>query len=104
MRPTRVTQTGAGTSAPVIVDIYGRAQVQLQVAVVGTVNYTVQQTVDNLWDTAITPTWLEHPDPNIIGATTSQQSSCAQPPFALRIVVNSGTGSATLTVISSTTD
>lgn len=104
MRPTRVTQTAAGTSAAIVVDIYGRAQIQLQVAVSGTVNYTVQQTVDNLYDTTITPTWLDFPDPNLVAATTSQQSSCNQPPFALRIVVNSGAGSATLTVLSSATN
>lgn len=104
MRPTRVVQTGVGTSTPVIVDTYGRAQIGLQVVASGTVNYTVQQTLDNLFDSTITPTWVSHPDPNIVGSTTTQQSSCTQPPMALRIVVNSGTGAAAFTVLSSATN
>ncbi len=33
MRPTRITQTGAGTSTPVVLDIYDRSQISLAVAV-----------------------------------------------------------------------
>lgn len=104
MRPTRTTQTAAGNSAPIILDTYGRAQVALQVQVSGTVNYTVQQTMDNLWDTSITPSWQDHPDPNLVGNTADAQGYYTQPPFATRVKVNSGSGSATLTALSSATN
>lgn len=104
MRPTRVTQSGAGNSSPVVVDTYGRAQIGIQVVVTGTFNYTVQQTFDNLFDSSITPTWSDFPDPNIVGATTSQTSMCNTPPMALRLVGNSGAGSAVMTVLSSATN
>ena len=104
MRPTRITQTGAGTSTPVVLDIYDRSQVSVAVAVSGTVNYTVQQTMDNVFDSSITPTWMDVPDPNLVGATTEAASGLPYTPFALRLVVNSGAGSATLSVLSGSFD
>lgn len=104
MRPTRATTTGVTTGAPIIVDTYGRAQIGVQVVVTGTFNYTVQQTLDNLFDSTITPTWSDFIDPNMVGATATMTSQCNTPPMALRLVGNSGSGSGVLTVLSSATN
>lgn len=100
MRPTRTSIAAVENGTPVILDIYDRSQVSVQVDVTGTINYTVQMTMDNLFDSSITPLWMDHPDPNLVGATTDQQSGCPYTPFALRIVQNSGAGSAVMTVLS----
>lgn len=104
MRPTRITQTGPGTSSAVVLDIYDRSQVSVAVAVSGTVDYTIQQTMDNVFDTSITPVWTDVPDPNLVGSTTTQTSGLPYTPFALRVVVNSGSGSATMSVLSGSFD
>lgn len=96
MKPITVTQTGAGNSAAIPLDYYGRPEIALQVVVSGTVNYTVQQTLD---DPAASPTWFDHPDPALVAASANAQGNYAYLPRALRIVVNSGTGSAALTVL-----
>lgn len=97
MRPIIVTQTGAGDGAPMVLNIHGRPEVSLQVTVTGTVNYSVQQTLDDPADAGAT--WFDHPDTNLVAATTNKQSNYAYIPRAVRIKVNSGAGSAKLTVI-----
>ena len=54
MRPIIVTQTGAGNGAAMVLNIHGRPEVGLQVVVSGTVNYTVQQTLDDPADAGAT--------------------------------------------------
>lgn len=90
---------GAKTSAALPFDIYNRPECSLQVVVTGTANYTVQQTLDDIFDPAVTPTWFDHPDSNLVSATTNKQGNYAYIPAAARLVLNSGTGSAKLTVI-----
>lgn len=99
MRPIRVTQTGVGNGAPMILDRNGRPEISLQIVVTGTVNFTIQQTLDDLQNSAITPTWFNHPDTNLVAATANQQGNYAYVPYATRVVVNSGAGSAAYTVI-----
>lgn len=99
MRQIVVSQTGAGNSNPIPLDIHGRPEISLQVAVSGTVNWTVQQTLDNVFDPAITPTWIDHPDTGMVGQTASKQSNYAYIPAAVRLVVNSGSGTARLTIV-----
>jgi hypothetical protein len=101
MRQIVLTQTGAGTTQPAPLDIHGRPDISLQVVATGTVNWTVQQTLDNPFDTAITPTWFPHPDPNMVAQTVNRQGNYAYVPAAVRIVVNSGSGSARLTIVQS---
>lgn len=96
MRPISVTQTGAGSSAAIVLDIHGRPEVSLQCVVTGTVNYDVEQTLD---DPASSPTWFDHPDTNLVAATASKQGNYGYIPRALRLTVNSGSGSVVLTVI-----
>lgn len=104
MRQMVVSQTGAGTGATMPLDIHGRPEISLQVAVDGTVNYTVQQTLDNVFDSSITPTWVNHPDTNLVAATATKQGNYAFVPAATRIVVNSGSGTARFTVVQAGAD
>lgn len=97
MRPITFSQTGPGTGKALPMNYFGRPEVALQVAVTGTVNYTVQQTLDDPADASAT--WLDHPDSNLVAATTSKQGNYAYCPRATRLVVNSGTGTAVLTII-----
>lgn len=99
MRQIVKTQTGAGTSAPIPIDVHGRPEISLQVAVTGTVDWTVQQTLDNIFDSSITATWFDHPDTNMVAQTVDRQGNYAYVPSAVRIVVNSGSGSARFTVL-----
>lgn len=103
MRRVILSQTGAGTTIPGPLDIHGRPEVSLQVAVTGTVNYTVQQTLDNVFDSSITPAWFDHPDPNLVAQTVNRQGNYGYIPSAVRLVVNSGSGTARLTIIQSGT-
>lgn len=90
----------AGVAPPIILDIHGRPDVSLQVVVSGTVTWTLQQTLDSLWDIA-NPTWFSHPDPNMVAQTVNRQGNYAYIPSAVRLLITSGTGTATFTVIQS---
>jgi hypothetical protein len=96
---------------PIFLDSYGFAPTSLQVNVSGTVNYTVQQTLDNPtdpnWLTATGATtgsfanvvWINHPDSNLVAATASVQGNYAYVPAFTRVTLNSGSGSVVLSVI-----
>lgn len=99
MRQVVVSQTGVGTTAVVPLLTHGRAEVSLQVAVTGTVNWTLQQTLDNPYDASITPAWFDSSDANMVAQTVQRQSNYAFVPAAVRLVVNSGTGTARLTIL-----
>lgn len=99
MRQIVLSQTGAGTSATAPLDIHGRPEISLQVAVTGTVNYTVQQTLDNVFDSTITPVWFDHPDSNLVAQTVNRQGNYAFVPSAVRLVQNSGSGTTRLTIV-----
>lgn len=101
MRPIVATLTGAGSSNALPLDIHGRPEISLQVDVTGVANWTVQQTLDDPFNTAITPTWLDHPDTNMVAQTVDRQGNYGYVPAAVRLVVNSGAGSAKLTIIQS---
>ncbi len=90
---------GAKTSAALPFDIYNRPECSLQVVVTGTVSYTVQQTLDDVFDSTVTATWFDHPDTNLVAATANKQGNYAYIPAAVRIKLNSGSGSVTLTAI-----
>lgn len=109
---TSVVTSGAGSgnieigtndiasSPPMILDYMARPQVSLQVAVTGTVNWTVQQTLDNVFNVDEEDiVWLDHPDTNMVAQTVNRQGNYAFVPFATRITLNSGTGSLVYTVI-----
>ena len=98
MRPIRQSITGVATSAPIALDWYiSPFNVGFGVAVTGTINYTVQHTFDNLFDPSLTPTWFNHPAAN--SQVANIDGNYAFPVTAIRLVGNSGTGTATITVI-----
>lgn len=103
MRPIKVTVSdasgGTKNSNAVVLDYYGRPEVSLQVVVTGTVNYTIQQTLDNPLTAGATITWFNHPDANMVAQTVNRQGNYAYIPTAVRIQQTSGTGSAVLTVV-----
>ena len=97
MRQQIATKTGTGSSNVLAMDTYiSPFNVGFGVVVTGTVNYTVQHTFDNP-QTVASPTWFSHP--TVAAATTSQDGNYAFPVAAIKILVNSGAGTATMTLI-----
>ena len=93
---------GAKNSDPIPLDIHGRPDVSLQVAVTGTVNWTIQQTLDDPFNTASASiVWFNHPDANLVSQTVNRQGNYAYVPAAVRLQLASGTGSAKLTIVQS---
>lgn len=98
MRPIVITKTGAGSSSVAPVDTYRNPfNIGIGVVVSGTVNYTIQHTFDDIQNAAVTPVWFSHP--TIAGQTTNQDGNYAFPVRAIKVLVNSGAGTATATII-----
>ncbi len=104
MQPQVYSVTGTGTSDPFVVNT-NTTPVNIGIAVVvsGTVNYTVQHTYDSpggaqpyVPSTAFT-TWFD--DATLAAQSTTKQTNILYPVTGLRLVVNSGTGTATMTVV-----
>jgi len=97
MRPQIATQTGTGSSGPLVIDYYGRPELALQVDITsGSATWTVEQTLN---DPSQSPTWFSHPDTNMVSQTVGRQGNYAYLPRAVRVTVNSGTGTVRLTLI-----
>lgn len=82
---------------------WGSPKTSIQCDAVGTVNYTIQQSLDDPNDptnptAASLMNWLNHTDPNVVNATLSAQAAYEQVPRWVRCVLNSGTGAVTVTV------
>lgn len=103
MRPIVLTTSdasgGTQTSATAVVDIHGRPAISLQLDITGTATCTVQQTLDDIYDSTITPTWIDHSDSNLVAATADAQGNYAFVPRAIRMQQTAGAGSAKLTII-----
>lgn len=98
MRPITQSRTGVGTTAAVPMDHYiSPFNVGFGVVVSGGVTYTVQHTFDNVFDSAVTPTWFNHPV--IAAQTTNQDGNYAFPVTAIRLNVTAGAGTATITIV-----
>jgi hypothetical protein len=85
-------------------DRYAKAGVAVQLVVVGTVNYTLQQTLDDPNSTVnpVAPasvTWVNCADATVVGATANMQTNYAFPPAWVRVLLTSGTGSVAATFI-----
>lgn len=83
-------------------DEWANTQVAIQINVTGTVNYTVQSTLDdpNSATNSVLPqnvTWVSTNDTNVVGATSSLQSNYLFAPTYARVLLNSGAGSCTAT-------
>ena len=92
---------GAVTGNPLPLDYFiSPFNITLSVQVTGTVNYTVQYTFDDVQASTYTPAsgnWIAHP--NLTTQTATLDSNLAYPATAVRIILNSGTGSVRFTVI-----
>ena len=96
----KVGTNGVGATRPVNLDTFGRPEVSIQVDVSGTVNFTVQQTLDSIDTVGRTSVdWYSHPDAALAGATASAQGNYGYIPAFVRCKINSGTGTATMTLI-----
>lgn len=93
----------SGGSRWMRLDSWANAQVGVQVNVSGTIDYSVEQTFDDP-NSPTTPvaaadvTWLAGPT-EITTESTAKISAFAYAPSFLRIVSNSGSGTATLTAV-----
>lgn len=100
MRQQIATKTGTGSSNVIATDTYiSPFNVGFGVYVTGTANITIQHTFDNPQTTA-SPTWYNHPTVlNVALTNAGQDGNYAFPVAAIKVLVNSGAGTATLTVI-----
>ena len=97
MRQQVVSQTNTGSSASIPMNLDSTPfNVGFGVTITGTPTYTVQHTFDNPWTTT-SPVWFDHP--TVAGETANADGNYAFPVAAIKVVVTSGTGTATLTVI-----
>ena len=98
MRPVVVSKTGTGSSSVVPLDHYQSPfNVGFGVVVSGTVNYTIQHTFDDVFNASVTPVWFNHP--TIASLAVNADGNYAFPVRAIKVLVNSGSGTATLTAI-----
>ena len=108
MRPITVTVSDAsgGTKySPLVrLDEWAPAHVGVQLSVSGTVNYTLQQSMDDP-NSPTNPvplasmTWVNCADTAAVGASTSIQTNYQFVPLFCRVVLNSGSGTVTATFV-----
>ena len=101
-----VGTTAVASSSWIRMDAWDLSQTALQINVTGTVNYTVQSTLDDPNSptdavAASAVTWVNSSDTNVVAATNTQQSNFAYAPSFVRLLLNSGAGSAKMTLIQS---
>ena len=94
---------GIASSRPVRIDLDALPQIALAIDVTGTVNYTVQQTLDDPNDPGNpvayqSIVWLDHADTALVAATASKQGNYGYAPSWVRLLLNSGSGTAVLKV------
>lgn len=88
------TGTGSSTAIPMNTNI-SPFNVGFGVVVSGTVDYTVQHTFD---DPAVGfTTWFSHP--TVAGETANADGNYAFPVTGVKLLMNSGTGTATLNLV-----
>lgn len=86
-----------GYSQSIPMDTYQNPfNVSLLVDVTGTISYTVQYTLDTMFDADVTPTWYSHP--SLVTLGTDASGNFAFPVTGIRFNSISGTGSAVFTV------
>jgi hypothetical protein len=97
-----VGTNGIASTPWVRLDEFSLAQTAIQCTASGTVNYTVQQTLDdpNSNTNPVLPsavTWIATSDTAAVGATSSVQTNYAYAPIFARVLLNSGTGTVVAT-------
>jgi hypothetical protein len=101
-----VGTSGVGGSKWLVFDAFAPSFISLQCNVTGTINYTVQTTLNDPYDpiTPVAPAsvvWVNSSDTAVVGATANQQSNFLFCPIYARILINSGTGSVAATFLQS---
>ena len=96
MRQQSVSKTGTGSSSALVMNTnISPFNVGFGVVVSGTVNYTVQHTFD---DPGVGfTTWYSHP--TIAAQTANADGNYAFPVTGVKVLVNSGSGTATLNLV-----
>lgn len=87
-------------------DDFAPSNISIQCNVTGTVNYTVQSTLDDPNDPfnpipVNSVTWVNSSDTAVVSATTTQQSNFLFAPKYARVKLNSGNGSVVATFLQS---
>jgi hypothetical protein len=108
MRPITVTVSDASAGVKysnlVRFDEWAPGQIGVQLNVTGTVNYTLQQSMDDP-NSPTNPvaeasmTWINCADTTVVGATGSKQTNYQFAPLFCRVVLNSGSGTVTATFV-----
>lgn len=103
MRPIVVSQTGTGSSALVRFDDWAGDDITVQAVVSGTVNYTIQTSMDDPnspWNPVALASMTWTAASVATGATaTLGPTPLGQHPLFARVTVNSGTGTVTCTFL-----
>jgi len=96
MKVQTVSKTGTGSSSALVMNTnISPFNVGFGVVVSGTVNYTVQHTFD---DPAVGfTTWYSHP--TIASQTANADGNYAFPVTGIKVLVNSGSGTATMNLV-----
>ena len=97
---------GVQYSSLVRFDDFAPSNISIQCTVTGTVNYTVQSSLDDPNDpfnpvAVNSMTWVDSSDTNVVGATATKQSNFLFAPKFVRIKLNSGSGSVVATFLQS---
>lgn len=94
-----VGTNGVGSGKPIIVDRYNdQSSITLGFDVTGTVNYTLQFTANNVYNTASTPVPLWFDDGTVASKSADFGHNAAYIPGAFRVKINSGEGTVATTV------
>ena len=89
-----------GATAWIPLDVYVENQYQtIQTDVTGTINYTWQYTNDDPFDTSITQLAFSHPTAGMVAASTDQIAGTSTQLRAVRLKINSGSGTARNTIV-----
>lgn len=96
MKVQIVSQTGVGSSSSIVVNTNATpVNIGFGVIVTGTVNYTVQHTFDD--PATGFSTWFPHP--TIASQVANADGNYAFPVTGIKVLVNSGSGTATLKLV-----
>lgn len=110
MRPITVSASDASGGVKytnlVRLDEWSTGGVGVQINVTGTVNYTLQQSMDDP-NSPTNPvavgsmTWINCADSSVVGASAAKQTNYQFVPIFCRVALNSGTGSISATFVQS---
>ena len=103
---TGIGTSGVGGSRWVSFDAFAPSMISIQCNATGTIDYTLQTTLNDPNDpsTAVTPVnvvWVNSSDSAVVNATATKQSNFMFCPIYARILINSGAGSVAATFLQS---